>query len=294
LKSIFSSAQPYISWFGNVGVPKAVNVLAGLLDGAVNTYNFIKNNWSWIAPIVGGITGALVAYRAVTQSIILVKGALAAAQIAWNIAMTANPIGLIIVGVGALIGAGYLLIKNFDTVKAKGAAAWSYLRDAVRGPANSMIGFANGVIGAFESMINGMGSAVNKIPKVKIPDWVPKYGGMEYGIPGVPTVSLPKIPMLAKGGITTGATLAMIGEGAEQEAVLPLSKLNALLNTPGENRTNNSESSEQTIQVIYSPQYYLPPGANKEDVERVTKQGYNEFKRWIKQYEGEKKRLKFS
>lgn len=36
--------------------------------------------------------------------------------------------------------------------------------------------------------------------------------------------------MLAKGGVTTGPTLAMIGEGSENEAVLPLSKLDAMVN----------------------------------------------------------------
>lgn len=38
------------------------------------------------------------------------------------------------------------------------------------------------------------------------------------------------IPGLASGGIVTGPTLAMIGEGNESEAVLPLSKLSALIN----------------------------------------------------------------
>ena len=38
------------------------------------------------------------------------------AQWAWNTAMTANPIGLIIVGVGALIAGIVLLIKNWDKV----------------------------------------------------------------------------------------------------------------------------------------------------------------------------------
>jgi len=57
-------------------------------------------------------------------------------------------------------------------------------------------------------------------------------GGSFMGV-DIPTVTLhtPDIPYLAEGGITTGPTFAMIGEGAEQEAVLPLSKLESLLNT---------------------------------------------------------------
>lgn len=37
------------------------------------------------------------------------------------------------------------------------------------------------------------------------------------------------IPALAKGGIVTGPTLALIGEGRESEAVIPLSKLDAMI-----------------------------------------------------------------
>lgn len=36
---------------------------------------------------------------------------------------------------------------------------------------------------------------------------------------------MPNIPMLAEGGIVTGPTLAMIGEGAQSEAVIPLDRL---------------------------------------------------------------------
>jgi len=34
------------------------------------------------------------------------------------------------------------------------------------------------------------------------------------------------IPMLAEGGVVTGPTLAMIGEGSQSEAVIPLNRLN--------------------------------------------------------------------
>ncbi len=48
-----------------------------------------------------------------------------------------------------------------------------------------------------------------------IPDWVPGIGGSGW--------SVPDIPMLAKGGIVTKPTLALIGE-AGPEAVVPLSR----------------------------------------------------------------------
>ena len=50
-----------------------------------------------------------------------------------------------------------------------------------------------------------------------IPDWVPVIGGKTFG--------LPKIPLLAKGGIVNSPTLAMIGEDGP-EAVVPLTQKN--------------------------------------------------------------------
>ena len=46
-------------------------------------------------------------------------------------------------------------------------------------------------------------------------------------------LNLSKIPKLSSGGIVTGPTMALIGEGNESEAVLPLSKLNSMMNNNG-------------------------------------------------------------
>ena len=43
------------------------------------------------------------------------------------------------------------------------------------------------------------------------------------------------IPAMAEGGIVTGPTLALIGEGRESEAVIPLSKLNTMMQGGGSN-----------------------------------------------------------
>jgi hypothetical protein len=53
---------------------------------------------------------------------------------------------------------------------------------------------------------------------------------MGVDIPSI-TLGTPNIPYLATGGVTTGPTMAMIGEGRENEAVLPLSKLDGMLRT---------------------------------------------------------------
>lgn len=92
---------------------------------------------------------------------------------------------------------------------------------------NKMPGKIGGALrGMFNGLWGGFKSVVNKI--------IAGWNNLSFGIPGfsfagisVPgfNVGTPNIPYLAEGGIVTGPTLAMIGEGREDEAVIPLSKL---------------------------------------------------------------------
>lgn len=51
-----------------------------------------------------------------------------------------------------------------------------------------------------------------------MPSWIPGIGGKKWQSADI----FPDIPKLAKGAIVTGPTIAMIGEGQYDEAVIPL------------------------------------------------------------------------
>jgi len=70
-----------------------------------------------LVAIFGTLTAAVIAVNLATKAWAAMQAIATAAQWAWNAAMTANPIGLIIAGIAALIAAGVLLVKNWDTVK---------------------------------------------------------------------------------------------------------------------------------------------------------------------------------
>ena len=81
-------------------------------------------------------------------------------------------------------------------------------------------GIANGAIGGLNSVIDGL----NSLLEFDIPLGFGKKWTLD-------APDLPHIPKLANGGIVparTGGTLALIGEGREAEAVIPLSKLGAM------------------------------------------------------------------
>jgi hypothetical protein len=71
-------------------------------------------------------------------------------------------------------------------------------------------------------------------------------GGFKELFVGIAS-SMGGIPGLAEGGIVTGPTLAMIGEGGESEAVIPLSKLSEISSSQSQNITVNGRISGQDI-----------------------------------------------
>ena len=175
----------------------------------------------------------------------------------------ANPIGLAITAVAALVAAGVWLYKNWDTVKEKMAAAWQYIADMAKGPINTVIGWINKLI----ELLN----------KVKLPKWL---GGEGFNIP--------TIPQLANGGIATGASLAMVGEGSEPEAILPLSRLSSMLGQP---RSSNSTS----VSVNFAPVINIGGGSGNgyEDVRRGLRAGSEDLKREIERLLADERRLAY-
>ena len=144
-------------------------------------------------------------------------GIVAAAIVATNIAMALNPFSLIAAGVALLVAALVVAYNKFDWFKTG---------------VNTII---NGILGAFESVVNGAIMMVNGIiraynaipiaPDISTINHVnlPKLGGSTAPAPG-----RMNIPRLAEGGIVTSPTLALIGEGNGPEAVIPLDRLGAM------------------------------------------------------------------
>jgi hypothetical protein len=100
---------------------------------------------------------------------------------------------------------------------------WNVLRVLKTGIGTIMGGVADVIFGPFKAAFNAIAKLWNNtVGKLsfKVPSWVPKIGGKGFDVPD--------IPMLAQGGIVTGPTLAMIAEGNEPEAVIPLSKLGSM------------------------------------------------------------------
>ena len=267
----------------NAGMQLFANVdfeaWAGKIEGGFNWFintgiPFLKQNFPILATMMGGLTTAILAQSAATK--IKTVADLAAAngmtlttfaQKGLNAAMKANPIGLIITAITLLVGAFMYLWNNCEGFRNFWIGLWEGIKGAVK------IG-VNGII----SMLNWFIKKINTISIGPLPNWdiLGEYAGAEIGF------SIPQIPKLAKGGIATGPTLAMVGEGSEDEAIMPLSKLGSLM--------DGMESES----IVYSPNITVMPGANGADVKEALSESFEQFKAYMDRYLREKKRLQFS
>lgn len=83
-----------------------------------------------------------------------------------------------------------------------------------KGVFDALWGIAKSPLNLIIKGINSLIKGANKI-SFDVPDWVPGFGGKKFGF------NIPQIPLLAKGGVISQPTQAIIGE-AGREAVVPL------------------------------------------------------------------------
>ena len=141
--------------------------------------------------------------------------------------------------------------------------AWQGLVDIVKGIFGGLAAVLKAPINAVIGTVNGLIGGINGI-KFNIAGH--KFGGTH----------IPTIPLLAKGGIVTSPTLAMIGE-AGPEAVTPLGKGGGLGAT-----------------ITFAPNITISGNADRKDIESAMSISFEEFKRLMDKYEKGKKRVSFA
>jgi phage-related protein len=97
---------------------------------------------SLVALVVGTAAAAWGVYALATQGIPALIAAVRAAQLALNAALIANPIGLVVVAIGALVGALVWLYQNNETVRRVVDAVWAGIQTAIGSVVDWMVGTA--------------------------------------------------------------------------------------------------------------------------------------------------------
>ena len=177
------------------------------------------------------------------KNIALAIGGIAAATVAVNVAMAANPYVLAAAGVVALAIAFdrlYKAAEQFSTIGGLGARLLGWVFGGAAGRISTMFKISDSIYDLL-GVGGGGGSGAG-------------VGGLGGGLMS----ELKGVPGLASGGIVTQPGLFMLAEGGESEAVIPLSKLG---NMGGNNVTINVNGGDPQSVVDALRRYMQINGA---------------------------------
>ena len=160
------------------------NAMAALGEGLLPVMAYFAGLLADVAQWVGENTELVITIAAVigtmAAAILLVNGAITAyrtiatiataAQIAWNVAMSANPLGLIILAIAAVVAAIVFLITNWEQVKEVAVAVWETIVDWVMKAVEWL---------HLDDIINGIVKAFTWLKDVAADVWDSIIGGIE-------------------------------------------------------------------------------------------------------------------
>ncbi|WP_144015911.1 phage tail tape measure protein [Desulfonispora thiosulfatigenes] len=178
IMSLIRSGWEAIKTAGIITTQLIVSMVNYALSGWRVVYSIAATTVAWVAQKIA-IVGSSLAIKTMT-----------AAQWALNIALNANPIGLVI-GLVALLAGGLVVLYQ------KSETARNIMNNLWEGMKNSAVSSINIIIGAINRLIGGINS-------IKAPGWIPVVGGK--------SANIANIPMLAKGTNFHRGGPAIVGE----------------------------------------------------------------------------------
>jgi hypothetical protein len=150
--------------------------IAGTTSGLMSAVGAISSFVDWtvsgttgarvFATVIGVVAGGLVTYGAITSALAIKTGVLTAYQWLLNTAMTANPIGIVIVAVGALVAGIVIAYQQFDTFRAVVDGAWASLKVVGNNIKTTFTDIPNLVIKAFMQIPSAIMSAFSGVGKL--------------------------------------------------------------------------------------------------------------------------------
>lgn len=120
--------------------------------------------WGKNTIAIGINKAGLIASQIATGAMTIGTGALTAAQWALNTAFYATPIGWIVAGIAAIVAAGILLYKNWDTVKATAISLHEKIKEAFSSIKDSIIGAFNAAKDKVKGFFSWLDKKVESVP----------------------------------------------------------------------------------------------------------------------------------
>lgn len=192
--------------------------------GMFRAFGDLSGGFEAIQPLFGAVVGKIGALIGVTAAETAATEGATAAQTGLNASLLANPIGLIIIAIVALVGAFVLAWKHSETFRdivrgALGAvhdgaiALWNFFKDLPAKLWGITMAVKDAILWPYKTAFNAIAKLWNNTVgqlAFSVPDWVPGLGGKGF--------KMPHLPEFHTGGVVPGPTgmsvpiLAQAGE----------------------------------------------------------------------------------
>lgn len=240
---------------------KLTDTIGGIGDALTTTMGLVGADDTWAAPgldalntalgaatpLLNGLNAASTLASAGAQAISVATGAASKAQMIWNAALIANPIGLLVTAIGAVV-AGLVLfftkteigrqawaaftdflsaawerVKTafsvawtairavFDAIVAKAAEVWSGVREKFTAVVDFVKGLPQAITNAAKGMWDGLKNGLLSVLNWISDKWNSFAGALSIDLPGTAfDVTIPKLPKFSGGGFTGNKSIDQI------------------------------------------------------------------------------------
>lgn len=156
VSAAFNAVLPHVLSFVFALAQQALPVITSFA-------NFVAEHSQMFAGLVIGIAGLVAGIKVATTVIGIVRGAMAAwaaAQVALNIVMAANPIGLVVVAIGLLVAAVVGCYQHFEGFRNVVDACWAGVKAAFNAGVEAVRTAATAVVNFVRSIPDGVRAAL--------------------------------------------------------------------------------------------------------------------------------------
>ena len=201
VSSIVQGTKNAVMYAGTL-IQKGLNLVTSIGTGIQMLWNMSKV--AAIATTILFVAG-LIKMNILQKATALWTGVVTAAQWAWNVAMTMNPIGLVIMGIGALIGAIVMAVIYWDEIVIAVKNAWTWFTNllepvgrlwdklgwgkmvvmALLGPVGMLVGGAVELYRNFDAVTNSLKNVwvwMKKIASIGLGKLKSLFGGNSKGL----------------------------------------------------------------------------------------------------------------